>query len=92
MLYGSDGSVWGAGRDREWQWHIPRIILVQSECIPSPRGWSSECFTQTRYTMHALFAIQIPQNQSQKKLGVLIYFSLSGMHFPRVPTKEPSTV
>lgn len=32
--------------------------------------------------MHTLFAIQIPQNQSQKKLGVLIYLSLSCMHLP----------
>lgn len=32
MLCGSDVSVWGAGRDRAWQWHIPRIILAQ--CCP----------------------------------------------------------
>lgn len=29
MLCGSDVSIWGAGRDRERQWHIPGVILVQ---------------------------------------------------------------
>lgn len=29
MLCGSDQRVWRAGRDREWQWHMPRITLVQ---------------------------------------------------------------
>lgn len=39
--------------------------------------------------MHTLFAIQIPQNESQKKLGVLIYLSLSCVHLPVFQQRSP---
>lgn len=68
------------------------VLSVQSECIRSrqpSQGWGSECFTQTRCTMHTLFAIQIPQNQSQKKLGVLIYLSLSCVHLIVCQQRSP---
>lgn len=93
MFYGSDqsslqhvqlseeleGTVYGSSPS-------PELILFCIVCASSitssyPKAsWYSECFIQTRYTIQTVFAIQIPRNGSQKKVGVLIYLSLNCMY------------
>lgn len=96
MLCGSDVSVWRAGRDREWQWHIPRVILAQcslSASIPSaiPGLGQGALHTDKVHNAHTV-RYSNPTEPQAKETWCAHLLVIELYALPCVPTKEPYSV